>query len=95
MYKSGYIKHRNKKIPIIWDGEHAQHIAENFIYDKSIHPLLHVKIQQISKNIKEWKKVKNTKRRFFGVYKQSDKVRYLVIVEISNKFASIITCYKK
>lgn len=93
-FKSGYITHRKRKIPIIWDGEHAQHIAEEHIKDKGSHPLLHVKIQQLAKSIKEWNKAKKTKNRYESlVIDKKTNLRFLVIIEISNKFAHIITCY--
>lgn len=95
-HKSGYISHRSRNIPIIWDGEHAQHIAEEHIKDKSSHPLLHVRIQQLAKSVKEWNKAKKTKNRYESlVIDKKTNLRFLVIIEISNKFTYIITCYRR
>lgn len=95
-YKSGYILHRNRKIPVIWDGEHAQHIAEEHIKDRGSHPLLHVKIQQLAKQVEKWNKVKpNSKRYEALVIENSTGNRFLVVIEIWSKFAYIITCYRK
>ena len=94
-YNSGYIKHRNRKIPIIWDGQHAQHVAQNYYNQNGSHPYLHVKVQQLAKRVKKWEKVKSTNRRYFGFVKPTKNTRVLVLVEISNNFASIITCYKQ
>lgn len=93
MYKSGYINHRKRKIPIVWDGEHAQHIAENYVQQKSVHPFLHVEIQKLAKRVERWKKTKAS-RRHEGYVKKND-IIFLVVVEISNTFATIITCYRK
>lgn len=95
-YKSGNILHRKRAIPIVWDGEHAQHIAEEHIKDRGSHPLLHVRIQQLAKQVKEWEQVKKGSKRYQGyaVDKQNDK-RFLVVIEIWSKFAYIITCYRR
>lgn len=83
-FKSGYLSHRSRKIPIVWGGEHAQHIAEEHIKDKGSHPFLHVKIQQLAKQVKLWEQAKVKSRR----YKETGK-EFLVVVEIWSKFAYI------
>lgn len=94
-YKSGFILHRNRKIPVIWGGEHAQHIAEEHIKDRGSHPLLHVKIQQLAKQVEKWNKAKLNSKRFKGnVIDADSKKEFLVVVEIWSKFAYIITCYR-
>lgn len=95
-FKSGYINHRNRKIPIVWNGEHAQHIAEEFIKDKGSHPLLHIRIQQLAKMVKKWDKANLKSKRLEGLITDSlTSKRFLVIIEINNNFANIITCYRK
>lgn len=95
-FKSGYILHRTRKIPIIWDGEHAQHVAEEHIEDKGSHPLLHVRIQQLAKSVKKWEQAKKGSKRYSSkvIDKESNK-NFLVVIEIWSKFAYIITCYRK
>lgn len=45
--RSGSITLRGRKIPIVWTGQFAEHVANNYIMEKSVHPLLHVEIQQL------------------------------------------------
>lgn len=95
-YKSGNITHRKRKVPIVWNGEHAQHVAEEHIKDKDSHPLLHVRIQQLAKSVKEWKQsAKGSKRYEAIIIDRKMKQKFLIVVEIWPKFAYIITCYKK
>jgi hypothetical protein len=95
-YRSGYINHRNRKIPLIWDGQHAQHIAEEHIKDSTTHPLLHVRIQQLAKKVKEWENPNRKSKRYKGFVTDNEtNQRYLVVVEILRNFAFVITCYTK
>jgi hypothetical protein len=94
-YKSGNITHRNRVIPIVWNGEHAQHIAEEHIKDKGSHPLLHIRIQQLAKKVKEWKQAKVGSKRYEGnIFDNKTNQKFLIIVEIWGKFVYIITRYK-
>jgi hypothetical protein len=43
MKLNGIVKIRNRRVPIFWTGQHAQHIAENHI--KEGRPL-HIEVQQ-------------------------------------------------
>lgn len=95
-FKSGYILHRKRKIPVVWNGEHAQHIAEEHIKNKGSHPLLHVRIQQLAKRVKEWKPVvKGSRRHTSKVTDKESNSVFLIVVEIWPKFVFIITCYKR
>lgn len=95
-FKSGYITHRDRKVPIIWNGEHAQHIAEEHIKDKGSHPLLHVKIQQLAKQVKSWEQSKKGSKRFGATVTDVEtNKKFFVLVEIWSKFAYIITSYRK
>lgn len=95
-FNSGYLSYRSRKIPIVWDGEHAQHIAEEHLKDRGSHPLLHVRIQQLAKQAKEWKQSqKGSKRHEAIVIDSKTNKKFLIIVEIWSKFAYIITCYRK
>lgn len=61
-FRSGNITHRKRKIPIVWNGEQAQHITEEHMKNKGSHPLLHVRIQQLAKKAKKWNKAKKNKK---------------------------------
>lgn len=95
-FKSGNITHRKRKIPIVWDGEHAQHIAEEHIKDKGSHPMLHIRIQQLTKQVKAWTRVKKGSKRHEAIILDTKaNKKYLIVVEIWSKFAYIITCYRR
>ncbi|MCZ2393286.1 MAG: hypothetical protein LC105_05480 [Chitinophagales bacterium] len=95
-YNSGYIKHRNRKIPIVWDGEHAEHIAQEHLNDKSTHPLLHIRIQQLAKLVKDWKSIKKGSKRLEGtIIDNLTNTKFLIIIENRSKFVLLITCYRK
>jgi hypothetical protein len=95
-YNSGYITHRKRKIPIVWDGLHAQHIAEEHINNRSSHPLLHVRIQQLAKNVKEWEQTQKGSKRYCATLIDNEtNKRFFVLVEIWTNFVYIITSYRR
>ncbi|MES2773392.1 MAG: hypothetical protein V4722_04370 [Bacteroidota bacterium] len=44
---NGTVTYRNRKLPIFWGGENAEHIADNFVHRNNTHPYLHVAIQRM------------------------------------------------
>lgn len=93
-YNSGFITFRQRKIGIVFSGETAEHIMDNHIESPKIHPLKHLRIQQLAKRVKEWKK-EGTKRYSGIVEDHSTKDRYLLVVDIYTNFVIIITAYKQ
>jgi hypothetical protein len=92
-YNSGFITLRNRKIGLLFSGESAEHIMDNFLTNPGSHPLKHLRIQQLAKHVKEWRK-KGAKR-FEGLVTDTRTgIRFLVVTEVYSKFAIIITCYK-
>jgi len=43
---NGFVTVRNRTLPINWNGQYAQHLAERHEQDPAIHPFLHVRAQQ-------------------------------------------------
>jgi hypothetical protein len=64
-YNSGYITFRKRKIGIVWSGQTAEHVMANYTQTPLTHPLKHIRIQQLAKNVKQWKKEGN--KRYTGV----------------------------
>ncbi|MCZ2222166.1 MAG: hypothetical protein LC122_00840 [Chitinophagales bacterium] len=91
-YNSGFITFRNRKIGICFSGETAEHIMNNYINERSTHPLRHIRIQQLAKTINQWSK--ESTKRYSGVVNDNvTGVRLKIIIEIYTKSALIITCY--
>lgn len=88
---SGNVKIRNKKYPIVWTGQNAQHLAEKHDSQKSLHPFLHVDVQQISSKA-VWEK--EGKSRTYTAYPFVQDERYKLIGVLHNQFFEIKTCYK-
>lgn len=92
-FGNGYVKLPEGKLPIVWTGQNAQHVAENNAHQKRTHPLLHLRIQQLAAVCREWKK--GGKNRYTGtVINHPYEDKFLVVLEVDSTFASIITCYK-
>lgn len=92
-YNSGFITFRNRKIGIVFSGQSAEHIMDNFLQTPKLHPLKHQRIQQLAKSVTEWKKVAD--KRYAGIIIDNQTgTRFRIITEIYTKFAIIITCYK-
>lgn len=86
---SGKVKINNIKYPILWDGEHAEHIAKNYIEDNKIHPFLHIRIQQLLINA-------ITIQTTTGIYSfnYDSEYGYVVVILIkSTNFVRIKTCF--
>lgn len=92
-FGNGYITLRNRKLPIVWVGQFAQHIASNHQQDPKGHPLLHVRIQQLAKAAKEWQK-KGAKRYISIVADGPGGDVFAVVIDVHSKFVSIVTAYK-
>jgi len=92
-YDSGFITLRNRKIGILFTGQSAEHVMDNYINQHAGHPLKHTRIQQLAKVVAAWKKDGN--KRFVGnVTDNKTGYRFKIITEVYTKFAIIITCYK-
>lgn len=92
-YNSGFITFRNRKIGICFSGETAEHIMNNYINERSTHPIRHVRIQQLAKQVKVWKK-ESAKRYTGTITDLKMNIDFRIIIEIYTKFALIITAYK-
>jgi hypothetical protein len=92
-YNSGFITFRDRKIGIVFSGESAEHIMDNYLHSRDSHPIRHIRIQQLAKRVEVWKK--ESTNRYLGVVTDNQMgKRYAIITEIHPKFAIIITCYK-
>ena len=92
-YNSGFITFRNRKIGIVFSGESAEHIMDNYINENQLHPLKHQRIQQLAKVVSDWKK-ESVKRYSAIVTDDKTGIRFKIITEVYTKFAIIITCFK-
>jgi len=92
-YHSGCITFRKRSIGIVFSGQSAEHIMKNFLTDPKSHPITHIRIQQLAKQIKDWDK--SGDKRYFGtITDNKNGVRYRIVTEIYPTFAVIITCFK-
>ena len=92
-YNSGFINFRNRKIGIVFNGQSAEHIMDNYISENKLHPLKHQRIQQLAKEVTDW--TKESVKRYSGiVIDDKTGIRFKIITEVYTKFAIIITCYK-
>jgi hypothetical protein len=92
-YNSGFITFRSRKVGLTFSGQSAQHIMENYVNDRRSHPAAHMRLQQLAKNVKEWKK-RGANRYAGEVIDLKTGIRLLIIVDIYTKFAILITGYK-
>ncbi len=92
-YNSGYITFRARKIGITWSGETAQHVMENNLLTPKLHPLKHLRIQQLAAMVKKWDKT-GAKRYTGEVNDNKTGLTFLIAIDIYTKFAIIITAYK-
>ena len=87
---SGNVKVRNKKYPIIWTGQNAQHLTERYLDENSLHPFLHVQIQQLAaKSV--WEEGKG---RTFVCFPIVNEQQYKIVGILHNEFFELKTCYK-
>jgi hypothetical protein len=87
---SGSIKARNTKYPIVWTGQNAQHLAERHVDENSLHPFLHVEVQQMAQKAK-WEKESG---RTYYAYVFVGESRYVMFGILHNTFFELKTCYK-
>jgi len=91
---SGYITYRNRKITIEWSGQNAEHVMNEWQDMPSLHPFTHVRIQQLTAKVKEWKK--QGKNRHVGtVTDRKTGITVTIIADIYNNFALPITAILK
>jgi hypothetical protein len=91
-FGSGTIGFRNRRLPIVWTGQFAQHVSEKYFDSQEIHPFLHVAIQQAASNIRNW--IKSGKKSVYNGYGNYLGINIVVVIEIKPKFSNIKTCYK-
>ncbi|MEI6184031.1 MAG: hypothetical protein WCP65_00780 [Bacteroidota bacterium] len=92
-FHSGYITFRKRNIGILYSGQTAEHIMDNYILEPISHPLKHIRIQQLAKNIDSWEKKGNN--RYAGIVTDNKNgIKHRIIVEVYTTFAMIITCFK-
>jgi hypothetical protein len=93
-YNSGYITFRARKIGITFSGEKAQHIAEEHFKSPKTHPLLHIRIQQLAAQVKNWNKQGANRYTGTAIDNISGSVIFIA-ADIYPKFAIIVTAFKK
>lgn len=87
---SGSVHIRNRKLPILWAGINAQHVAEDYINDNNNHPLLHIDIQKALQKAE----IINNRGRWQGYYESPDNEKFFIPIDVYSKFVAIKTCYK-
>lgn len=86
---NGTVKFRNRKLPIFWSGEFAQHLSERNKQLPVTHPYLHVAAQKLLQQCSEFKKEGKS---FIGITQKNGKKIYVPFF-IKSNFAIIKTCY--
>ncbi len=86
---NGSVNFRNRRLPIFWTGEFAQHLAEKNKTQPVTHPYLHVQAQKLLQVCTDFKK---TGKSFIGTINKDGKKIY-VIFFIKSNFAIIKSCY--
>jgi len=89
---SGNVSFRNRKLPILWTGQMAQHVAENYIQQPDTHPFLHIEIQQACMFVRIWEKHKNASS--YRGYSKINGIDVVVVIEIKVNFVIIKSCFK-
>ena len=56
LYQCWFYQFQRQKIGIVFSGETAEHIMDNHIKTPTVHPVKHIRIQQLAKMVKEWDK---------------------------------------
>lgn len=57
---NGSVNFRNRKLPIYWTGEFAEHLTERNNADPARHPYLHVQAQKMLQVCTEFEKSRKT-----------------------------------
>lgn len=86
---NGLVKFRNRRIPIFWTGEFAQHLSEKNNNEPDTHPYLHVQAQKLLQVCTEFKKAGKS---YVGTIKKDGRKMFVVFF-IKSNFAIIKTCY--
>lgn len=87
---NGSVKFRNRRLPIFWTGEFAQHLADKNKSDPRTHPYLHLQAQKLLQVCTEFKK---SGKSYIGIINKNG-LEFYVIFFIKSNFAIIKTCYK-
>lgn len=87
---SGNVHLRNRKLPILWTGMYAQHLAEEYEKDPHVHPLLHIEAQQ---TLSKSDILKNKHGRWMGFHPATAGGYYFFPLIIYPKFVVIQTCF--
>lgn len=88
--KSGNVNIRSRKIPIVWTGQFAEHVAFTYINEKSVHHFLHVEIQQMCQKA-EFTKISKS---VYNAYVEKNNILYVIIGELHTNIFYPKTCYK-
>lgn len=86
--QSGFCTIRKRKLPILWTGQYAQHLAEEHISDSTSHPFLHIEAQ---KHLQKGEVLKN-KAGYICLSKLNNQT-VLVPVIVKPNFVIIKTAY--
>ena len=96
---SGLVTIRNRKLPLTWNGEKAEHLANEHIKENhypghgpNVHPFLHIDAQQFARRGQLFLQ---QGKRFIVLAKDSRYPNSIVCVPLQHegKFVLILTCY--
>lgn len=86
---SGIITIRNRKLPLTWSGEKAEHLATDHSDYKDIHPFLHMKAQQFAK---AGRLDHQGGKRYLSYKNIGGNDWVLVPLQVEGKFVLILSC---
>lgn len=89
---SGYIKIGGKRKPLLWTGEIAQHVHDNYMSDAA-HDMLHMELQQTMRKC-IYIKSAGAGKKYFGLKVISSNMAFQCVVVLFPNFAKILTGYK-
>lgn len=90
MNLNGTVKYRNRRLPIHWTGEIAEHVADNFIHQNNTHPYLHLQIQKMLQKCKNFFVKRGS---IIALCIAPDGRKTCVVFIIKSNLAVIKTCY--
>jgi hypothetical protein len=89
-FGNGSVRFKNRTLPIVWAGQYAQHVAENYIDKKPNHTLLHVEIQQALQHSKHFSQVGKLT---YCAFSENNKGTILVFFVKRSTFVEITSGY--
>ena len=87
---SGSITIRSRKLPLVWTGEKAQHVAENYMLNDGIHVYLHVQAQQFARKGHPFPQ---GGKRYIAVSNAGGNNWIIVPLQYEGKFVLILSCF--